>query len=30
MMPDTKTMILCNPNNPTGNVWTKEELNRIG
>ncbi len=29
-MPDTKTMILCNPNNPTGNVWTKEELNRIG
>ena len=29
-MPDNKTMILCNPNNPTGNVWTKEELNRIG
>jgi cystathionine beta-lyase len=30
MTPDTKTMILCNPNNPTGNAWTKAELNRIG
>ena len=23
-------MILCNPQNPTGNVWTPEELTRIG
>ena len=30
MTPDTKTMILCNPNNPTGNAWTKADLNRIG
>ena len=30
MTPDTKAMILCNPQNPTGNVWTKAELTRIG
>jgi cystathionine beta-lyase len=30
MTPDTKAMILCNPQNPTGNVWTKNELARIG
>ena len=30
MTPDTKTMILCNPNNPTGNAWSKADLNRIG
>jgi cystathionine beta-lyase len=24
------TMILCNPQNPTGNVWSPEELTRIG
>ena len=23
-------MILCNPHNPEGRVWTKEELRRIG
>lgn len=23
-------MILCNPHNPTGNVWTREELARLG
>lgn len=23
-------MILCNPQNPTGNIWQKEELSRIG
>ena len=23
-------MILCNPHNPTGNMWTKEELLKIG
>lgn len=25
--PDTKLFILCNPHNPTGNVWSYEELN---
>ena len=25
-----KMMILCNPHNPAGRVWTKEELTRIG
>lgn len=24
--PGTKLFILCNPHNPTGNVWTREEL----
>lgn len=24
-----KTMILCNPHNPVGRVWTKEELERL-
>ncbi|MBR1867550.1 MAG: pyridoxal phosphate-dependent aminotransferase [Clostridia bacterium] len=28
--PNTTMMILCNPHNPTGQVWTKEELDRIG
>ncbi|MBR1748021.1 MAG: pyridoxal phosphate-dependent aminotransferase [Clostridia bacterium] len=28
--PYTTMMILCNPHNPTGQVWTKEELDRIG
>jgi len=27
---DTNSLILCNPNNPTGNVWTPEELTTIG
>lgn len=26
----TKLFILCNPHNPTGRVWTEEELRRIG
>ena len=26
----TTMMILCNPQNPTGNIWTKEELAKIG
>lgn len=30
MTPDTRTMIVCNPQNPTGNVWTEEELLRLG
>lgn len=28
--PLVKVMLLCNPHNPAGRVWTKEELNRIG
>jgi cysteine-S-conjugate beta-lyase len=28
--PSTKVMILCNPHNPAGRVWTLEELKRIG
>ena len=27
---DTNTMILCNPQNPTGNCWTAEDLMRLG
>ena len=30
MTPDVSAMIVCNPQNPTGNVWTQEELLRIG
>ena len=30
MTPDTRSMIVCNPQNPTGNVWTRDELLRIG
>ncbi len=26
----TKLFILCNPHNPTGRVWTEEELRRMG
>lgn len=29
-MDSTKMLILCNPHNPVGRVWTKEELVRIG
>ncbi len=28
--PNTKLLILCSPHNPTGRVWTKEELTKIG
>lgn len=28
--PDVKVMILCNPHNPVGRVWTREELIRLG
>ncbi len=28
--PQTTLMLLCNPQNPAGNVWTREELSRIG
>ena len=27
---DTKILLLCNPHNPAGRVWTKDELTRIG
>ncbi len=30
MTPDTHVMIVCNPHNPTGNVWSEEDLLRIG
>lgn len=26
ILPGTRLFILCNPHNPTGNVWTREEL----
>ncbi|MEP6831496.1 MAG: aminotransferase class I/II-fold pyridoxal phosphate-dependent enzyme [Rhizomicrobium sp.] len=28
--PNTKTSILCNPHNPVGRVWSKDELHRYG
>ena len=28
--PQTSLMILCNPHNPVGRIWTKDELARIG
>lgn len=28
--PQVSLMILCNPHNPTGNIWTKDELCRVG
>ena len=28
--PQTSLMILCNPHNPTGKIWSREELARIG
>ncbi len=28
--PQTSMFILCNPQNPSGNIWTKAELARIG
>ena len=27
---DTKAIILCNPQNPVGRVWTKDELSKLG
>lgn len=27
---DTNSLILCNPNNPTGNVWSRQELTAVG
>lgn len=28
--PKTKVFLLCNPHNPAGRVWTREELSRMG
>lgn len=28
--PRTKILLLCNPHNPAGRVWTRDELKRIG
>lgn len=28
--PEAQSMIVCNPQNPTGNVWTEDELMKIG
>ena len=28
--PETNVFILCNPQNPTGNTWSREDLNTIG
>ncbi|MDH3439348.1 MAG: aminotransferase class I/II-fold pyridoxal phosphate-dependent enzyme [Gammaproteobacteria bacterium] len=28
--PESQSMIVCNPQNPTGNVWTEDELLKIG
>jgi cystathionine beta-lyase len=30
MTPDVKVSILCNPHNPVGRAWTREELTRYG
>lgn len=30
MTPDVRALILCNPQNPTGNVWQQDELLRLG
>ena len=29
-LPRTKLLLMSNPNNPTGRLWTKEELERLG
>lgn len=28
--PDVAVLIFCNPHNPTGRIWTQEELERLG
>ncbi|MBP5355043.1 MAG: pyridoxal phosphate-dependent aminotransferase [Lachnospiraceae bacterium] len=28
--PQTSLMILCNPHNPTGNIWSREDLEKVG
>ncbi len=29
-VPENKIMIVCNPHNPVGRVWTREELSQVG
>lgn len=29
-LPQTSLLLLCNPHNPTGNIWSRDELARIG
>lgn len=29
VLPDVRLLILCNPHNPSGRVWTKHELERV-
>lgn len=29
-LPTTTLMIFCNPQNPTGNIWSKEDMEKIG
>ncbi len=29
-LPQTTLMILCNPHNPVGKIWSKEELSKVG
>ncbi len=29
-LPEVKLMLICNPHNPAGRVWTREELQKIG
>ena len=28
--PQTTMLLLCNPQNPAGKIWSKEELARVG
>lgn len=28
--PEAKVLLLCNPHNPAGRIWTREELTRLG
>ncbi|MFN8061883.1 MAG: aminotransferase class I/II-fold pyridoxal phosphate-dependent enzyme [Vicinamibacterales bacterium] len=30
MSPDTNVLILCNPQNPTGNCWSQDDLMKLG
>ena len=30
MSPETKSLILCNPQNPTGNCWSRDDLTTLG
>lgn len=30
LRPDTRLIVFCNPHNPTGRVWSREELEQLG